>query len=157
MKHIIYEGKYIKIRIRDALIWITLLLLFFFCMRGCEQRSLQAKKEDKIQDHCLIMKANVNDLNELLKRSDLCSEAWFREYDAFMKRLIEQNALLKQEAETAQTQNNATEVREIQQEVITEMETFQNRPSMKQVEGLETAVKVYSRYYHEQCERGEER
>lgn len=156
MKHIIYEGKYIKIRIRDVVIWIILLLLFFFCMHGCEEHSLQAKKEDKIQDYCMIMKANANDLNELLKRSDLCSEAWFREYDAFTKRLIEQNALLEQEAETTQA-HNAMNVKEKQREVITAMETFKTQPSIQQVEQLETKVKAYSRYYHEQCERGDER
>ena len=156
MKHIIYEGKQITIRIRDVVIGIILLLLFFFCVRSCVQTSIQATKEDKIQDHCLIMKTNVNDLNALFKRSDLCSEAWFREYDAFIERLKEQEVLLDQEAQSTQIHTTAKEIRELQAEIEKEMQSFRKEPSIPKVEQLEQKVKAYSRYYHETCDEGDD-
>lgn len=155
MGHILYKGKHITIRIRDVGILIILLLLFFFCLRSCTDHALDAKKEDKIKDHCTIMKINVNDLNKLLERSDLCSEAWFKEYDAYINRIKEQDDLLIKEMSEESKVSDTKGVYEAQESLLKALKAFRKKQTEAEVELLKAELKVYVRYYHENCDRGE--
>ena len=153
MKQIRLDNKKIRIRIRDVVIIVILLILFFFCVQSCERQRTDALKEKRIQDHCAIMKINVNDLNALLQRSDLCSEQWFQEFDIYCERLDEQELLLRQEKEETKSSDEA--MAEKQAQLRKALKQFKDTPTMAQVTILETEYKAYMNYYHEQCDRGE--
>lgn len=104
----------------------------------------------------MIMKINVNDLNTLLERSDLCSEAWFKEYDAYINRIREQDELLIKEMTKEDSKSSDTkDVYEAQESLLKVLEAFRKKQAEHEVELLETELKAYIRYYHQDCDRGE--
>lgn len=136
-------------RIKALGITLILLFLFFFCVRNCNPSQFNAKDTDAIQDHCVLIKQQVNEFHALLKRSDLCSPAWFAQYDDFVKRL---------HGSISSTQEGDPQwesVQAIQDQFYQTLLQFRADPSLKQVEQLETALQEYSRYYHTQCEEKE--
>lgn len=80
---------------RVAVVIGIAVLGFLFCVKGCEHPTGNAQSDEPIK-RCTIMKTNINELSELLERSDMCSEQWFQVYDRYVERLGIQNKTKKE-------------------------------------------------------------
>lgn len=148
MNKVLYTCKYFKIRVRDIVILLMLLFLLFFVLKSCQQDEVEKKKEEKIENICIFSGENVNDLYKLLSRADLCSDDWFRDLDAYVIRLEDQNLLLKKKED-----KQSKKVYKLQIELLETLNEFKKNQDENTVNNLETSMKTYKSFY-ENCKKG---
>lgn len=146
MGRIIFQYHRLKIRVRDVVLFMVLILLLFFCMKGCQNTEIKKKKEDKVNQPCVLMEENVHELNELLKRNDLCSDDWYRDLDDYRERLEEQNILLRK-----QTDKEDQTLLQLQENIGTALDALRKTPQGETIDELEKAVQEYQSNYRQRC------
>lgn len=151
MGRIIFQYHRLKIRVRDIVLIMVLILLLFFCMKGCQKAEIANKKEDKVNQHCVLMQENVHELNELLKRIDICSEDWYRDLDDYCERLNEQNRLLRK-----QMKKEDQTLLQLQENMVTALKALREAPQGETIDELEKAVQEYQSSYRQRCETKKE-
>lgn len=146
MGKIIYQCKYFKIRVRDLAIALVLLLLLFFGLKCCQHEKIEKKKVEKTEDLCTLMNENLNDLDRLLSRADICSSQWFDDVEDYITRLQDQNRILKEK-----DKQDAQEVLNLQTDIEKQLLKFKKYQKTKDVEDLQKAVRQYKRHYDNKC------
>lgn len=152
MGKIIWECGHFKIRVREVIITLVVLILLFFCLRSCQENETKKledlKKENKISNVCTFEKENINDLNKLLSRSDLCSEEWFHDYGTFIDRMEDQNKLLKKK-----TGSKFKGTYQAQNKLLEKLKLFDKAQNDKEIDQLEIGIKEYKQYYEKGCKK----
>ena len=149
MGKIIFQCKYFKIRVRDLAIALVLLLLLFFGLKSCQHENTEKKKEEKIEDLCTMMNENLNDLDRLLSRADICSSKWFDDVEDYIMRLQDQNRILKEKKN-----KDAQEVLKLQTDIEKQLQKFKKDQKTKDVDDLQKTVKQYKKQYDNSCAFG---
>lgn len=143
MDRIIYQGKSIKVKVKDIITLIVVLLLLFFCFKSCQ---VEGQKEAKISNICVFTNENIFDLNQLLQRADLCSEDWFDDLDDYISRLEGQNYYLsKKENKDHQT------VYQLQKDLVKKLKALKQKQSKEHIDTLETTFQEYKKNYEDKC------
>lgn len=140
------KGKAVKVRELVILIMILVLLLLLY---RCENQKKEEdkKREDAISDVCGVSKSNINELENLLSRSDLCSDDWYNDLEDYVSRLKDQNKVLK--AKKGEKNEN---LYKLQNNIIEALESFVQQQDVKAVNKLQDKVKEYKKYYDKNCE-----
>jgi len=100
------------------------------------------KDEDTIREQantlspCVISEINLIRIDELLLSSDLCSEPWFEELDAYITRLEIQNEELKKQEGTKEMVN-------VQKKLIARLKAFKKKQNDTTIDKLEEVVNAY--------------
>ncbi|MEG0093934.1 MAG: hypothetical protein RR945_09315 [Erysipelotrichaceae bacterium] len=150
MNKIIFSCKYFKIKVREVLIILLVLILLFFGLNSCQRRSeLEKKKEEKIENNCDFTNENINDFNKLMSRVDLCSEGWFKDLNAYITRIEDQNKYLKKK-----DKKEFQTVLKYQKELLKDLNIFKKDQKDKNIEGLEKSFKEYKDFYDGKCGKG---
>lgn len=132
-------------KFKVVLIIVLLLLLLLFLLKGC-QREIEVKKEQAINDNCVIKKNNLEVINELLNRTDLCSIKWFHDLDDFIIRLKDQNTYLESKDKDLYLK---------QEDIIEQLELFKKDQSSEKVTELKKSVEDYLNNYLLTCKEKE--
>lgn len=151
MGRIIFQYHRLKIRVRDIVLFMVLMLLLFFCMKGCQNAKIENKKEDKVNQPCVLMQENIHELNELLKRNDLCGDDWYRDLDDYRERLKEQNVLLRK-----QMKKEDQTLLPLQENIVTALKALREAPQAETIDELEKAVQEYQSSYRQRCDTKKE-
>lgn len=154
MNRILFTCKYFKIRVREVLIALLVLILLFFGLNACQnnevEKEKEKKKEEKIENICTFTNENINILNQLMSRVDLCSEDWFKDLNDYITRLEDQNKYLekknKKEFET---------VLSYQKEFLKDLEGFKDNQDDTTIDKMEKSFKEYKKLYDGKCMKGE--
>lgn len=149
MNKIIFTCKYFNIRVRELLLALFVLLLLIFGLKAYENNETEKKKQEKIENICDFTNRNINDFNKLMSRADLCSKAWFKDLEAFITRIKDQNShLLKKEKKKFKT------VLKYQKEVFKDLKSFKKNQEDKNIDELKKSFKKYKKYYDGTCMKG---
>jgi|GEM_PF-1152251 len=145
---VFFRYKNFKVTLRDVGIVVILLLLLFSLVkcRRKDSTDVSLKKAEAIQETCSFSKHNLNALQVLLERSDLCSEQWFNDYQDYMSRLKEQNELLK-----PMESKSAKEIYSVQLKLLEALENFYNQQNETHLNQLKEKVEAYQEMYHGLC------
>ena len=166
MKKILFQCQYFKVRVRDILIIMAVLVLLFFGLRGCQnvddtlitqnpeipdipeitEEEKEKLIEEKLVNVCDFTKSNINDFYYLLERTDLCSEKWFKDLNLFIERIDEQNQWLQKK-----TDKNSKSVYKQQESWLREIRKFQEKQNSQNIESLEKNFQEYKKYYERTC------
>lgn len=146
MNKVLYQNKHFKIKVRDIIIVLAIILLLFLILKKCENDEVREMKEEKIENICVLANENANDLNTLFSRADLCSDVWFGDLDDYIKRLEEQNQFLEKKNDEV-SQN----VYKDQQEILEALISFKDNQTEQTVTQLETLAKAYREGYVGRC------
>lgn len=146
MNKVLFKCQYFTIRVREVLIVLLVLILLFFCLRSCQNNETEKKKEEKITDVCKFTNENINDLNRLLSRADLCSEGWYKDLDAYITRIEDQNKYLKK-----RENKESKTVLKYQDKLFKKLKAFKKEQKNKNIDELEKSFKEYKRFYDSKC------
>ncbi|MCI8541608.1 MAG: hypothetical protein HFE67_08895 [Erysipelotrichaceae bacterium] len=139
--------------IRVAVVIGIAVLGFLFCVKGCEHPTGNVQSDEPIK-RCTIMKTNINELSELLERSDMCSEQWFQTYDRYVERLGIQNKT-KKESNASSTDIAVDVFLHHQNALLHQLRTFRKQPNDLQVDQLQKQANDYYEAYQQNCTKGE--
>lgn len=117
----LFSCQYFKIRVREVLIIMMVLVLLFIGLKACGSNE-DEKKEDKIEKVCTFTKENINELERLMRRADICSKGWFKDVEAYLTRLEEQRELIKKK----NTKEHKA-VLKLHNEVLNKLEGFREK------------------------------
>ena len=146
MNKIIFKCKYFKVRVKEVIIVLALLLLLFLVLSSCEKQEIERKKDEKIENTCVFSNENFNDFNRLLERADLCSEGWFKDLDAYITRLEEQNIRLEKKKG-----KQYKEVLKYQKAFYEDVKKFKEKQSIEAIDEVEKSFIKYKKYYETYC------
>lgn len=133
------KGKHVFI-----LYFVIVLLLFGF--KSCSMHNINKLKEEMISDFCSFTSDNVNDLNTLLSRADLCSDDWFTDYQIFLDRIAEQAILIAQ-INTIQYYTLGI----AQVKLYNALEKIHLEQNLENIDELEIYFKEYKSYIESYC------
>lgn len=141
----LFECAYFKITTREIGVIIVLLILLLFALVRCEDTE-RTKKIEALEDTCTFSKRNLHTLEDLLERSDICSERWFEDYRDYMHRIEEQNGLLE-----TRTSKGSKGIYPLQVELLKALETFYEKQDETNLKELQEKVEKYQKYYGGLC------
>lgn len=149
MNKILFTCKYFNIRVREVLIALLVLILLLFGLKACQNNDTEKKKEVKIENICGFTNENINDFNKLMSRADLCSDGWFKDLDAYITRIEDQNTYLKKK-----DKKEFRTVLKYQKEFLKDLNIFKKNQKDKNIEKLEKSFKKYKDFYDGKCGKG---
>lgn len=159
MNKIIFKCSYFTIRVKELLILLVLFILLFFTLQSCnvkekkkqeaEKQEITKRKEEKIVNICDFTNQNINNLNQLLSRVDLCSQEWFKDFDDYIVRIEEQNSYLEKKEES-----EYKEVMKYQIDMVKKLKGFKQKQGEESIEELEKSLTNYKNMYDEKCGKG---
>ena len=147
----LYGYKNKKIRVKNIIIIILIILLLLIVQRCAHQESnnqkIEAQKIEALKEPCQIIKLNLVDLEELLNRSDLCSEEWFKDYNNYLDRVKDQNRILKNEEDLI-----SKELLILKIELQESLKEFYLKQDEATINDLKNKIEGYNNYYMINCE-----
>ena len=124
---------------------IILLLLLKCCTKdkGIKEPDDSVKIAEAIKDIRGLMLNNIEDLENLLSRADLCSEEWFEDLDRFIMDLEEQLTLM-----INKNDGNYDKVITAQRNLITALKSFRDQQTKETTDELEKVFNEYRAIYN---------
>lgn len=150
MNKILFKCQYFTIRVREVLILGVVLVLLFFGLKACQNNEKEKQKEEKIVNICGFTNENINDLNKLLSRADLCSEGWFKDLDAYIERIKDQNTYLSKKKE----KTDFKKVLKYQKKLLNDLKNFKAEQKDENIEKLKKTFQAYKKFYDGKCTKG---
>ena len=123
---------------------IILLLLLKCCTKGSGNTDPDdsVKIAEAIKDIRGLMLNNIDDLENLLSRADLCSEEWFEDLDRFILDLEDQLTLM-----INKNDSNYDKVITAQRNLITALKSFRAEQTLETTNELEKVFDEYRAVY----------
>lgn len=155
MNKILFSCKNFEVRVRDVVIviivclMIVMLILLFFCMKTSQEKEVQKKKTEKIVSICDVTVENIDTFDELMARADLCSEGWFKDMDAYILRIEDQNEYLQKQEKTKYKL-----VKQQQVALLKRLKAFKKSQEVTTLNELEKAFKGYKKLNDDTCVKG---
>lgn len=140
MDRVVFRIGKIEVTIKRVVITLIIVVLLLFAVSRCSDTNIDKKKEETINNVEQLVSNNINDLNSLLKRSDLCSEDWNKDLDFYIERINEQNSLLQKK-----TDEVSVEVYLLQVTLYHELVSFKSNQNINNIDKLENAYNSYLR------------
>ena len=133
------KRKKIIIGVILAIIVIILLL----CLKFCSKQDGGDIIGPPVINNCeQLMINNIDDLENLLARADLCSEEWFEDLERFITDLEEQINIMKN-----QNKAELAEALEVQETLLSALKGFREVQDDETLAALEAAVNQYREAY----------
>lgn len=146
LNFVLFTIKEREVRVKHVILPILILLLLLLLCK-CSGDMTDRQKEVAIDDVCAVSNTNLDALNLLLQRSDICSEEWFDDVDSYVKRLKDQNSLLEDKEGVKDKQ-----LYQMQEDIIDALEVFEKKQDDVSIDALEKLFEEYQTYYHTYCE-----
>ncbi|MDH6368149.1 MULTISPECIES: hypothetical protein [unclassified Breznakia] len=151
LNKVIFKVKNKKVRVKHIIfILLVIILLLMLCKCEKDATDKKKKKEEAIKDVCTVTNGNLNTLDVLLARTDLCSDKWFQDLSDYVDRLRDQNSILKDKESSKDKKIYA-----LQQDIISVLEELENKQDIQTVDKLEKKVNEYKKYYDDNCKNGD--
>ena len=119
-----------------TVIVIIILLLLLKCCTGSDG------PPTIIEDKPTLLINNMNDLENIFERADLCSEEWFEDYDKYIEDLEEQIGILKKEDSI-----DYTDAIKAQEELLRTLKEFREVQDEININEVEKEFKEYREVY----------
>ena len=142
---VVFRCRYFHIKVRDMTIVLLLLLFASIALIQC-QSSGYIDEIAALEDTCVFPKRNLHALQDLLERSDLCSERWFVDCDDYIHRLQQQNDRLE-----TMKGSRSQELYGVQKAVVEALTTFYKEQSDMNLQQLQDTVERYQKQYQGIC------
>lgn len=136
MNKILFQHGSLTLRVREVVIAVIVIIIILFGLSRCSSPNIGRLKLQAISDKCKFTNNNLSDLNDLLKRSDLCSTTWFNDLDNYITRLKEQNDLIKNKP-------GYKDIYKIQDKLVNKLEEFKEKQTNQIIDELEIIIKEY--------------
>ena len=128
-----------------VIVVIILLLLLKCCTSGSGNTDPDdsVKIAQAIKDIRGLMLNNIDDLENLLSRADLCSEEWFEDLDRLILDMEDQLALM-----INKNDSNYDKVITAQRNLITALKSFREKQTLETTNELERVFDEYRAVYN---------
>lgn len=107
---------------------------------------IEQKKKKKIINVCSFTRFNINDIEYLLSRADLCSEPWLDDLDVLIEGIQEQNQMIKDKEE-----KEYKELYAVQKKLYDSLVDFRKVQDVEEIDALEKALMEYKAHYDKTC------
>ncbi|MFV0393969.1 MAG: hypothetical protein ACK5LC_06190 [Coprobacillaceae bacterium] len=142
---VIFEYKRFNLKLRDVGVAIITIAILLFALVSCDNNGRMEMLE-ALEDTCTFSTRNLHSLEDLLERSDLCSDKWFKDFKDYINRIEEQNELLD-----TMKSKRAKEIYPLQVNLLEALNDFYENQDDKTLKTLKDKVESYQGYHQGLC------
>lgn len=147
MNKILFRIKRFEVKVKHLLLLLLLLFLLFIlflCMN--KQKKTNEKANIAVVDTCTISDTSMIKLEQLILRSDLCSEDWYQDLDIYMNSL--KTEIKKLESKTGVKDK---QLKVLKEAIYNALSNFKEKQGEKEIDQLQQAMNNYKTYYRKDC------